>query len=300
MGLVVEGFNSNFKNWTLKDSRGFQADSLELVMLYDKDLVLKKGTSHSVKLGKYNRGNYFLNSASIDSSGFVNVQLLAHNHSASFSKLRELSSKSWKNKTLGFVLLEVAQNNNFKLKINPEIGGVFCKNIDRVNETALGFIWRLASQHDAYVKLSDSLIIIEYRGSKVNKKPINLNTSVIKSIRMNLLGDAQYNGVKAKYYNNKTWKQEAVKDGNSPFFSINEYCSGKRDAELKVAAKMRELQRTQKQISVDCGACLDELCAEKLVNIHGCEIDILNGVFSIDSIVHRPNTTTFNATLARD
>ena len=30
---------------------------------------------------------------------------------------------------------------------------------------------------------------------------------------------------------------------------------------------MRELQRTQKQISVDCGTCLDELCAEKLVNI---------------------------------
>jgi phage protein D len=183
--LIVDGTNiTNLVNQrlislTLTDNRGFEADTLDLV-LDDADGALelpRKGAKVQVAIGwadtgTVDKGSYVVDE--LEHSGAPD-QLTIRARSADLREgLTTKRDQSWHDTTLGQLVSDIAARNELQPAVSENLASVPIEHIDQTNESDANLLSRLADWHGAAAMVKDDrlLFIASGSGKSASGKPL--------------------------------------------------------------------------------------------------------------------------------
>lgn len=211
---------------TLTDSRGFEADQLDLV-LDDTDGLLElpsRGAVLSIGLGWQDtalthKGEYTVDELTHDGPP-DKVTILARSADLRGS-LMNRHERSFHRTTIGKIVKQIADENKLKAVVGKEFENYEIKHIDQTNESSINLLQRLAEQFDAIatVKNGSLLFIKAGNATTASGKPLPLFMITRSSGDAHSFSIAEgdnYKAVKAYWHNTSTGKRgEVVWDENS-------------------------------------------------------------------------------------
>lgn len=211
---------------TLTDSRGFEADQLDLV-LDDTDGLLElpsRGAVLSIGLGWQDtalthKGEYTVDELTHDGPP-DKVTILARSADLRGS-LMNRHERSFHRTTIGKIVKQIADENKLKAMVGKEFENYEIKHIDQTNESSINLLQRLAEQFDAIatVKNGSLLFIKAGNATTASGKPLPLFMITRSSGDAHSFSIAEgdnYKAVKAYWHNTSTGKRgEVVWDENS-------------------------------------------------------------------------------------
>lgn len=176
---ITDLVNQRLISLTLTDNRGFEADTLDLV-LDDADGALelpRKGAKVRVAIGWTDTGT-------VDKGGYV-VDEVEHSGApdqltirARSADLREgLTTKrdqSWHDTTLGQLVNDIAARSSLQAAISDSLASVPIEHLDQANESDANLLSRLAEWHGATATVKDDrlLFITSGSGKSASGKPL--------------------------------------------------------------------------------------------------------------------------------
>lgn len=205
---------------TLTDSRGFEADQLD-IQLNDADGMLSlppRGAILSLGLGWKNepltyKGEYTVDE--VEHSGAPDSLTIRARSADLRGTLTNQQERSFHRTTLGAIVKQIAEENQLKPQISSEMANINIAHIDQANESSINLLQRLAKEHDAIatVKNGNLLFMPAGRGKTVNGKEIPvliITRQQGDSHRFSIAEGDNYEGVKAYWHNTTTGKRGEV------------------------------------------------------------------------------------------
>ena len=205
---------------TLTDSRGFEADQLD-IQLNDADGMLSlppRGAILSLGLGWKNepltyKGEYTVDE--VEHSGAPDSLTIRARSADLRGTLTNQQERSFHRTTLGAIVKQIAEENQLKPQISSEMANINIAHIDQANESSINLLQRLAKEHDAIatVKNGNLLFMPAGRGKTVNGKEIPvliITRQQGDSHRVSIAEGDNYEGVKAYWHNTTTGKRGEV------------------------------------------------------------------------------------------
>lgn len=205
---------------TLTDSRGFEADQLD-IQLNDADGMLSlppRGAILSLGLGWKNepltyKGEYTVDE--VEHSGAPDSLTIRARSADLRGALTNQQERSFHRTTLGAIVKQIAEENQLKPQISSEMANINIAHIDQANESSINLLQRLAKEHDAIatVKNGNLLFMPAGRGKTVNGKEIPvliITRQQGDSHRFSIAEGDNYEGVKAYWHNTTTGKRGEV------------------------------------------------------------------------------------------
>lgn len=205
---------------TLTDSRGFEADQLD-IQLNDADGMLSlppRGAILSLGLGWKNepltyKGEYTVDE--VEHSGAPDSLTIRARSADLRGALTNQQERSFHRTTLGAIVKQIAEENQLKPQISSEMANINIAHIDQANESSINLLQRLAKEHDAIatVKNGNLLFMPAGRGKTVNGQEIPvliITRQQGDSHRFSIAEGDNYEGVKAYWHNTTTGKRGEV------------------------------------------------------------------------------------------
>lgn len=205
---------------TLTDVRGFEADTLELV-LDDSDGRLElppKGASITCSIGwaglpLSEKGKYVVDE--IEHSGAPD-QLSIRARSADMrGSLGVKRDHSWHNTTIGKIADEIATRNQLQAKVLPKLKDVKIPHLDQTAESDASFMTRLAATHGGMASVKNGYLLVLAAGEATTASgqplpPVMITRASGDSHRFSVADRESYNAVHAQYHDNTTGKHGIV------------------------------------------------------------------------------------------
>lgn len=205
---------------TLTDSRGFEADQLD-IQLNDADGMLSlppRGAILSLGLGWKNepltyKGEYTVDE--VEHTGAPDSLTIRARSADLRGALTNQQERSFHRTTLGAIVKQIAEENQLKPQISSEMANINIAHIDQANESSINLLQRLAKEHDAIatVKNGNLLFMPAGRGKTVNGQEIPvliITRQQGDSHRFSIAEGDNYEGVKAYWHNTTTGKRGEV------------------------------------------------------------------------------------------
>lgn len=205
---------------TLTDSRGFEADQLD-IQLNDADGMLSlppRGAILSLGLGWKNepltyKGEYTVDE--VEHTGAPDSLTIRARSADLRGTLTNQQERSFHRTTLGAIVKQIAEENQLKPQISSEMANINIAHIDQANESSINLLQRLAKEHDAIatVKNGNLLFMPAGRGKTVNGQEIPvliITRQQGDSHRFSIAEGDNYEGVKAYWHNTTTGKRGEV------------------------------------------------------------------------------------------
>lgn len=205
---------------TLTDCRGFEADTLDLV-LDDTDGALQippKGATIRVAIGWHDTGTTDKGSFTVDEiehSGAPD-QLSIRARSANMrAGLVEKREQSWHATTISSIVNAIALRHSLQAAISSQLASVAIDHIDQTNESDANLLTRLAREHGAIATFKDGhlLFIPSGTGLTASGKPIpavTIQRQSGDSHRFTTADREAYSAVIANYFDVKAAKRGSV------------------------------------------------------------------------------------------
>ena len=217
---ISQLISTRLMSLTLTDSRGFEADQLD-IQLNDADGMLSlppRGAILSLGLGWKNepltyKGEYTVDE--VEHSGAPDSLTIRARSADLRSALTNQQERSFHRTTLGAIVKQIAEENQLKPQISSEMANINIAHIDQANESSINLLQRLAKEHDAIatVKNGNLLFMPAGRGKTVNGKEIPvliITRQQGDSHRFSIAEGDNYEGVKAYWHNTTTGKRGEV------------------------------------------------------------------------------------------
>lgn len=211
---------------TLTDSRGFEADQLDLE-LDDTDGLLQlpsRGAVLSIGLGWKDTPLTYKGEYTVDElthTGPPDKVTIRARSADLRGSLMNKHERSFHRTTIGKIVKQIADENKLKAIVGKEFENYEIKHIDQTNESSINLLQRLAEQHDAIatVKNGSLLFIKAGNGTTASGKPLPLFMITRRSGDSHSFSIAEgdnYKAVKAYWHNTDTGKRgEVTWDENS-------------------------------------------------------------------------------------
>ena len=217
---ISQLISTRLMSLTLTDSRGFEADQLD-IQLNDADGMLSlppRGAILSLGLGWKNepltyKGEYTVDE--VEHTGAPDSLTIRARSADLRSALTNQQERSFHRTTLGAIVKQIAEENQLKPQISSEMANINIAHIDQANESSINLLQRLAKEHDAIatVKNGNLLFMPAGRGKTVNGKEIPvliITRQQGDSHRFSIAEGDNYEGVKAYWHNTTTGKRGEV------------------------------------------------------------------------------------------
>ena len=330
-GKTVTALNDRLLSLTLTDNRGFEADSLEIV-LDDSDGKLTlpaKGVKISVSLGWNNRPLIFKGIYTVDEISHRGPpdQLSISARSADFRRTFNVKrDHSWHNITVSNVVAAIASRYELRAGVSEELAAVEIDHADQTNESDISFLTRMAEMLGAVATIKNGMILFITPGKGVSQsgKPL----PVIEITRAS--GDKHsfrvadrdaYSGVSAYWLDLNVGKpqkvsikrkrrtpsqeknQSSTKEGNylageeGNVFVMRRTYKTERAARRGAAAKWAELQRGAAAFSINLARGRADLFPDQPAKITGFKSTIDEGNWTITRCVHEVSGDGFTTAL---
>ena len=168
----------------LSESRGEEADQLSLT-LDDADgrmAIPPKGATIDVQLGwagqLVDKGSFVVDET--EHSGAPDRISIRARSANMGQSLRQRTSRSWHNTTLGAIVQALALDNDLPARIAPTLAQLPVQHLDQTNESDLHLLTRLARQHDAVATIKKGQLIflpINSRTTASGKPPPRMDSA---------------------------------------------------------------------------------------------------------------------------
>ncbi|MGX3065790.1 phage late control D family protein [Ursidibacter arcticus] len=218
---------------TLTDSRGFEADQLDLT-LDDADGLLdlpSRGAILSLAFGWADEPLVFKGEYTVDElehSGAPDIVTIRARSADMRGTLMNRYERSFNNQTIGAIVKKIAEENQLKPLVDKVFENFVVKHIDQTNESSINLLSRLAEEHDAIatVKNGNLLFIQAGQGKSASGKPlptIRITRQDGDSHRFAIAEGDNYKAVKAYWHDTDTGKRgEIIIDENSDVKKVNQ------------------------------------------------------------------------------
>lgn len=301
------------------DNRADEADELSIT-LDDSDGKLelpKRGVKINCQLGFVGEGIHDKGDFIVDEVewGGSPDTITIKASSANFkSSAKSAKSASFHQTTLGTIAQKIAQNNNLKLNITPELASIKIQHSDQTNESDLNYIKRLAKQIGAEmaVKKDQLLIFIAGTAQTASGKPLPTLTITRQSgdgYRYSEQDrDSDYTGVSAYYREDGKKTRQRVTSGNTEQYGGGDDTStttkvlkctfaSKEEAERAAGAAMQSKNRKMAKFSITTAFGIPQASTESPVKLQGfkAQIDGLNWI--IEKATHSYSTSGLTTAL---
>lgn len=224
--VIVDGkdisavVDARLRSLTLTDSRGFEADQLDLV-LNDSDGLLDlppRGAKIRIAIGwettgLVDKGSYIVDE--VEHSGTpdqLSIRARSADLRAGMTTQRE---RSWHDTTLGQIVTAIAMENELRPLIEAGLEAVAIEHIDQTNESDANLLTRLAEANDAIATVKDGRLLFIPAGRARSASGKELPRVVITRAdgdqhRFALADRETWTGVRATYYDTRTNRKEEV------------------------------------------------------------------------------------------
>lgn len=217
---------------TLTDSRGFEADQLDLT-LDDADGLLElpsRGAILSLAIGWTNEPLVYKGEYSVDEvehSGAPDIVTIRARSADMRGSLMNRYERSFDNKTIGEIVAQIAEENQLKPLVDKAFQDFSIKHIDQPNESSINLLTRLAEKYDAIatVKNGNLLFITAGTGKTASGQvlpKIRITRADGDSHRFTIAEGDNYKAIKAYWHDTDTGKRgEVLIDENSEVKKVN-------------------------------------------------------------------------------
>lgn len=231
-------------NLTLTDSRGFEADQLDIT-LDDSDGSLalpSRGAILSLAFGWADEPLIFKGEYSVDEvehSGSPDTLTIRARSADLRGTLQNRHERSFHQKTIGDIVKQIAEENQLTPEVSKAFANLKIDHLDQTNESSINLLTRLAEQHDAIATVKNGrLLFIEAGKSKTASGKILPTLFITRqsgdSHRFSIAEGDNYTAVKAYWHNIDTGKRgEVYFDGNTQVKKVFKRAKGRKITRVK-------------------------------------------------------------------
>lgn len=241
-------------NLTLTDSRGFEADQLDIT-LDDADGrfdLPSRGAILGLSIGWQGeplvyKGEYTVDE--VEHSGSPDIITIRARAADMRGSLMNRYERSFDKKTIGDIVAQIADENQLKPLVDNALKSVMIDHIDQTNESSINLLTRLAEQYDAIatVKNGNLLFITAGAGKTASGKPlptIRITRADGDSHRFAVAEGDNYKAVKAYWHDTDTGKRgEVIWDKNTELKRTHKQNKGRKlkSGKVKGAGKSKRV-----------------------------------------------------------
>lgn len=215
-----------FVSLTLTDSRGFEADQLDL-QLDDSDGLLalpRRGAILALGLGWSNQALTFKGEYTVDEvehSGTPDRVTIRARSADLRGSLMNRYERSFHKKKIGEIVQQIALENKLTAKVGKQFEQQVINHIDQTNESSISFLQRLAKEYDAIATVKNGALLFIASGkgktaSGTDIPAVHITRSEGDSHSFKIAEGENFKAVKAYWHDINTGKRgEIVWDENS-------------------------------------------------------------------------------------
>jgi uncharacterized protein len=300
---LADRINPRLISLSISERRGAEADQLDIVLnAADGELELPKtGAVLAVALGWKGGGG---TTPGLVQKGLFTVDEVEHAgppdritvraRSADFTAaLRQVRDKSWRSKSLGVILKEIADRHKLALRIAPALEAKTPKLVTQNRESDIALIARLGKEYDAVATIKAKTLIFlpmgggqSASGQSLAKITIARGDGDRHSYRIEARQD--YTGVTAKWYNRATAKEVEIVVGTK----ANAKALRKRYATAAEATRAANtawsaIKRAPRKLTLDLALGRPDIMPESPVTITGFASEIADQDWIVAEVTHR-------------
>lgn len=319
-GLDVSSrFETRLISITLRDSRGFEADQVDIVV-DDADNVLQLpqvDATLQLKIGWAGTGRANKNQHLVDKGEFK-ITEIEHAGAPDTITIRALSAdvksgllsqvtKAWHDTTLGAMINDIASKHRLKPAIGAQLSGRTIKHLDQTDESDAHLLTRLGVDHDAIATVKNGYLVFIRQGdshtaSGTALKPVDITRADgdQHSYRETSKKD-QYSGVTARWLDTNTAKvtDETVGDAGNPK-TLRKTYPDQASARAAAEAEWRRIGRAGASFSYTLAMGQAELIPETPVNLVGFKQAIIDKNWVVSEVSHQLSSSGFTSKLVME
>lgn len=282
----------------LSESRGEEADQLSLT-LDDADgrmAIPPKGATIDVQLGwagqLVDKGSFVVDET--EHSGAPD-RISIRARSAQMSKsLRERTSRSYHDTTVGDVVRQIAAANGLPIKIAPELAAKPVQHLDQTTESDLHFLTRLARQHDAVATVKKGTLVFLRTNSRTTASgqelgAVHITRSSGDQHRWHTADRTSYTAVRAYWHDGKSARRKGVVAGNGSDGStktLKDTYATQADALDAAKAELQRVDRGAATLSLTLALGRPQLMPQSPVTVAGFKPEIDGEGWLVKSVEH--------------
>lgn len=274
-------------NMTLTESRGDEADTLDLV-LDDGDgrLALPRtGAVLAVSIGWAGEGLVDKGTFTVDEVGHTGTPdtITITARSASLThQLGGRKERSWHGKTLGQIVRTIAGEHKLQPVVGKALGVTAVPHIDQTHESDLAFLTRLAKRYDAVMTVKDKRLLFMPIGEATTASGRAMPTLLIERSSgdrhsYRAVERERYQGVRAYWHSGPHGKRESVRVGgedNRNLKTLPETYASAGEARDAAAGEWKRLQRGEATMSYSLALGRADIIPETPTTVSGFKAEI--------------------------
>ena len=288
---------------TLSEKRGDEADQLDIV-LSDADgrlAIPKEGAvlrlqlgwlqGDDVQVGLIDKGSFKVDDVS--HSGPPD-EITIRARAADFtSEIRNRSSRSWKNTTLGAVLGDLAARNGLTARISPALALIALPTISQSRESDIAFLRRLGREYDAVATIKDKHLVFAPKGAGQTSTGQAMPTlSITRSSGDRHTWARQkrdgQEGVTATWHDKKAAKKKPVTVGKADGAKkLRRVYPDEASARRAAAVERDRLKRAPTSFDIKLALGRADLIPEARATVRGFKGEIDGATWLVFEVTHR-------------
>lgn len=267
---------------SLRDSVGFESDTLELTLSNPKGLIAppRRGARLSCWLGFNRQGQeqlYYKGAFYVDELSESNApeQLVLHAKSADMlSSAKVLKTRSFQDSTLGTVLEALAAEQGWQLAVAPSLRVRPVDWLLQQDESNLALLTRLGSQYGAVATIKNNRLLFVPQGSMTTASGQVMPTIIIQAQDCSgwtyqELGRGEYTRVLANWRNEEGQSGQVSLGSGELVWVIKSLLSSEDQAKDAASAELKRLKGDSNTLSLSLSHANPQLCAEAAIQVQG-------------------------------
>lgn len=296
--------NSRLVDWEYVDAAGVESDTLKLTVNIEgldglPSVDGKIGFSRGYKeTGLVSAGEFVVTRTSpqIFPALLLIVATAAPFKVGDETEFKARKSASFGPTTLGAMFRQLTSKHGFSPRISPELDAIAIDHVDQSNETDMGFLTRIARQHDAVTKPVNELYVMARRGQLKSLSGKSLPVMSIELTNDNRPGSeafisasldedsrVKFKGCKTTWWDGASGKECIVETGEKPFKKVRQRYQNEAEAKAAGEGEARKIKRSASKVRIECPGN-PGYAAEGLINLGASWPSFMQGQWSIDKV----------------
>lgn len=269
----------------LLESRGEEADRLDIT-LDDSQGALAlppKGAKVELMLGYAHRGMVDKGTYTVDEvehHGTPDTIEIRCRSADLRATLRQRSTQSWHDTTLGKVVRDIADKNHMPANVDEDLEDVELPHIDQTNESDVNFLTRLGRLHDAVATVKKGKLVFLPLESTRNAagaelEAITLDRSDGDQHRYHCAARDSYTGVRAYWHDKRSGTKQAVIAGTEDNLkTLRDSYATEDDAMDAARSELGRIERGEATLEITLAIGQPALMVQTPVEVRGWKPEI--------------------------
>ncbi|WP_260925394.1 contractile injection system protein, VgrG/Pvc8 family [Novosphingobium sp. 9] len=296
---LADKINPRFKELTLTEKRGGEADQLSLTLNNadgamalpepGKIIGLSLGwiAGTDVPLGLVDKGRFTVDE--VEDTGLpdeISITARSVDMNGTYRKRR---THAWKDTTLGAVVGEIASRNAITAQVHPDLAIKPITAIEQAGKSDMAFVRDLGSRYDAVATWKDRKIILMPVGSTTTASGTTIPMLTITrregwEHRFTQAQRDQYDGAEAQYHDPAAGRRRTVSTGGTNRKRLKRVYASEADAHQAATAEAARGQRGAYQFEYDLAIGDPAIVPNRRVTLSGWNTKIDGLSWLVDGV----------------